>query len=39
MNDMLLEYIDRMIYSEKDHRTPEFNDKTNYGKQGRQSPL
>ena len=35
MNDMLLEYIDRMIDQEKDHRVfpVEFNDKTYYVKQ------
>ena len=35
MNDMLLEYIDRMIEQEKDHRVfpVEFNDKTYYVKQ------
>lgn len=35
MNDMLLEYIDRIIDEEKDHRvfSVEFNDKTYYVKQ------
>ena len=35
MNDMLLEYIDRIIDGEKDHRVfpVEFNDKTYYVKQ------
>ena len=34
MNDMLLEYIDRIIDEEKDHRvfSVEFNDKTYYVK-------